>query len=67
MLIVKTGLKEIHYFLLVLLTCCYLWKLGISRVIADVYRRTKWLSISYNKDIIVARSVIEPCNIDIVT
>ena len=51
---------------LLLSTCCYFWVYRISRVIADVYRRTKWLSICYNKDIIVARSVIKPCNIDIV-
>ena len=51
---------------LLLSTCCYLWIGRTFRVIADVYRRTKWLSISYNKDIIVARSAITPCNIDIV-
>jgi len=39
---------------------------SIYAVIADVYRRTKWLSTCYNKDIVVARSVIMPCNIDIV-
>ena len=61
MLIVKTNFIS----LLLLSTCCYLWIGRISRVIADVYRRTKWLSISYNKDIKVARCIIFPSNIDI--
>lgn len=64
MLIVKANFIS----LLLLSTCCYLWILRTSRVIADVYRHTKWLSICYNKDIKVARSGgIFPCNIDVVS
>ena len=65
MLIVKANF--ISFPLLLLLTCCYLWIGRTSRVIADVYRYIKWLSISYNEYITVARSGILPCNIDIVT
>ena len=67
MLIVKDSFKKICISFLLLSTYCYLGILRISRVIADVYRCTKWLSTSYNKDISVARSGILPCSIDIVT
>ena len=58
--------NSVFLSLLLLSTCCYLWILRNSRVIADVYRRTKWLSTCYNRDISVTKNVITPCNIDIV-